>query len=119
MDSAHRKICIATIVLLLLSLISLAANRVSAGDSGETMDKSQVTIQDFSFQPMTLTVPVGAKVTWVNRDEEPHTIFSTDSIFKSKALDTDDQFSFTFEKPGTYEYFCSVHPKMTGKIMVK
>ena len=119
MDSTRRKIGIATIVLVVLSLASLAVNRASAGDSDETMDKSQITIQDFSFQPMALTVPVGAKVTWINRDEEPHTVFSTDSTFKSKALDTGDQFSFTFDKPGTYEYFCSVHPKMTGKIIVK
>lgn len=114
-----RKISITTIVLLVLSLIWFAGNRASSGNSTKTTDQSQVLIQDFSFQPMTLIVPPGAKVTWINRDEEPHTVFSTESAFKSKSLDTGDQFSFTFDKSGTYNYFCSVHPKMTGKIVVK
>lgn len=119
MDTTYRRIGIATIVILALGFIVLAVNRSSARDSDKTTDNSQITIQDFSFQPMTLTVPAGAKVSWINKDEDPHTVFSTDNAFKSKALDTDDQFSFTFGKPGTYEYFCTVHPKMTGKIIVK
>ena len=68
---------------------------------------------------MELTVPVGTQVTWVNKDDVPHVVMSVGKIFKSKALDTDDKFSFTFQQAGTYEYFCSVHPKMTGKIVVK
>ncbi len=68
---------------------------------------------------MELTVPVGTQVTWVNKDDVPHVVMSVDKTFKSKALDTDDKFSFTFQQAGTYEYFCSVHPKMTGKIVVK
>ncbi len=79
----------------------------------------EVTIDNFSFGPMELTVPVGTQVTWVNKDDVPHVVMSVDKIFKSKALDTDDKFSFTFQQAGTYEYFCSVHPKMTGKIIVK
>ena len=79
----------------------------------------EVTIDNFSFGPMELTVPVGTQVTWVNKDDVPHVVMSVDKIFKSKALDTDDEFSFTFQQAGTYEYFCSVHPKMTGKIVVK
>lgn len=77
-----------------------------------------IEIKDFSFGPMMLTVPAGATVTWTNKDEEPHTVFSSDDVFKSKALDTDEKFSFTFTKPGTYKYFCSVHPKMVGAIVV-
>lgn len=78
-----------------------------------------VEIKDFAFSPTTLTVPVGAKITWVNKDEEPHTVVSTSDAFKSRALDTDEQFSFTFAKPGTYKYFCSVHPKMVATVVVE
>ena len=82
----------------------------------ETME---VKIDNFSFGPATLTVPVGTSVTWTNRDDIPHTVVSTDGVFKSKVLDTDEKFSFTFSKAGTYPYFCSVHPKMTGKVVVQ
>jgi plastocyanin len=78
-----------------------------------------VNIDNFMFTPMELTVPVGATVTWTNKDDVPHTVVSVDHLFKSKALDTDDTFSYTFPNAGTYEYFCSVHPRMTGKIIVK
>jgi plastocyanin len=81
----------------------------------------EIKIDNFSFGPMELTVPVGTTVTWINRDDIPHTVVSTDDpkTFKSKVLDTDEKFSFTFSKPGTYPYFCSVHPKMTAKIIVQ
>jgi amicyanin len=78
-----------------------------------------VKIDNFSFTPQTLTVPAGTTVTWVNKDDVPHTVISTDKKFKSRALDTDDRFSYTFSAPGTYDYFCSVHPHMTGKIVVQ
>jgi len=78
-----------------------------------------VSIDNFMFGPMEMTVPVGTSVTWVNKDDVPHTVVSVDHQFKSQALDTDEKFSFTFSKAGTYEYFCSVHPKMVGKIFVK
>jgi plastocyanin len=88
---------------------------------GQEKSASEVKIDNFSFSPATLAVSVGTTVTWVNRDDIPHTVVSTDDpkIFKSKALDTDDKFSFTFGKPGTYAYFCSIHPKMTGKVVVQ
>ncbi len=79
----------------------------------------EVSIDNFSFTPMEMTIPAGAQVTWINKDDVPHTVVSVDHKFKSQALDTDEKFSFTFSNPGTYEYFCSVHPKMTGKIFVK
>lgn len=81
----------------------------------------EVKIDNFSFGPEALTVPVGTTVTWTNRDDIPHTVVSTDDArtFKSKALDTDETFSYTFSKAGTYPYFCSVHPKMTGKVIVQ
>ncbi len=80
---------------------------------------NQVSIDNFTFSPQTLTVSVGASVTWLNRDDVPHSVVSTDKLFKSPPLDTDDKFSFTFTKPGEYPYFCGVHPHMTGKIVVK
>jgi plastocyanin len=78
-----------------------------------------VKIDNFSFGPAELTVSAGTTVKWTNRDDIPHTVVSTDGVFKSRALDTDDSFSYKFEKPGTYAYFCSLHPKMTGKVTVK
>jgi plastocyanin len=80
---------------------------------------AEVKIDNFSFGPVTLTIPVGTTVTWTNRDDIPHTVVSDDKVFKSKVLDTDEKFSFTFTKAGTYPYFCSVHPKMTGKVVVQ
>ncbi|HEV2296953.1 MAG TPA: cupredoxin family copper-binding protein [Candidatus Acidoferrales bacterium] len=98
---------------------SMAGKSVSGDATPKTASKSfNVEIKDFAFAPATITVPIGAKITWVNKDEEPHTVTSTDRVFISKALDTDDQFSVTLDKPGTYEYFCSVHPRMVAKIVV-
>ncbi|HLK03712.1 MAG TPA: cupredoxin family copper-binding protein [Candidatus Acidoferrum sp.] len=77
-----------------------------------------VKIDNFSFSPQTLEIKAGTKVTWTNADDIPHTVVSDDKVFKSKALDTDEKFSFTFDKPGTFPYFCSLHPKMTAKVIV-
>ncbi len=85
----------------------------------EPANTNEVIIQNFQFQPATLTVKAGTKVTWVNRDDEPHTATDTDKRFGSKALDTGDSFSTEFTKPGTYDYYCALHPHMTGKIIVK
>ena len=80
----------------------------------------QVTIDNFSFSPATVTVAAGTEVTWLNRDDIPHTVVSDDkTTFKSRALDTDEKFSFTFAKAGTYTYFCSIHPRMTAKVVVQ
>ena len=79
----------------------------------------EVKIDNFSFGPATETSSPGTTITWTNRDDIPHTVVSDDKIFKSKVLDTDEKFSYTFDKPGSYPYFCSVHPKMTGKVVVQ
>ena len=91
---------------------------VAAQPKAETGD---VKIDNFSFGPAVLNVSVGATVTWTNRDDIPHTVVSSDDpkVFKSKVLDTDEKFSFTFTKAGTYPYFCSIHPKMTAKVVVQ
>jgi plastocyanin len=79
-----------------------------------------IKIDNFSFGPATITIPAGSTVTWTNNDDVPHVDASDDNkMFKSKALDTDDHFSFTFTKPGTYNYYCAIHPKMTAKIVVQ
>lgn len=81
---------------------------------------NQIEIRNFMFSPRTLTVPAGAKVVWINRDEEPHTVFSAGGQFApSKALDTGDRYATTLSKPGTYVYYCTVHPFMTGTVIVK
>jgi plastocyanin len=82
-------------------------------------ESSEVKIDNFSFGPATLTVPIGTTITWTNRDDIPHTVVSTDGVFKSKVLDTDEKFTYTFSKAGTFPYFCSIHPKMTGKVVVQ
>jgi plastocyanin len=78
----------------------------------------QVVLDNFSFSPAAVNVPAGATVTWTNRDDVPHTIVSTEKKFVSPVLDTDQQFSHRFEAPGTYPYYCSLHPRMTGQIVV-
>ena len=81
---------------------------------------STVSIDNFTFTPQTLTVKPGTTVTWTNKDDIPHGVASANNTFsKSKALDTDDSYSFTFTTPGTYQYFCYIHPHMTGTIVVE
>jgi plastocyanin len=81
-------------------------------------DARDVVVDNFSFAPATASVPVGSTITWTNRDDVPHNIVSTEQRFKSPVLDTDEQFSHQFDAPGSYKYFCSIHPKMTGRIVV-
>ena len=96
-----------------------AATATEAAASAEAT--TQVVIDNFAFSPREITVAPGTRVTWVNRDDVPHTATSSvkPRTFDSGALDTDDTFSFVFKAPGTYEYFCAVHPHMTGKLIVK
>jgi plastocyanin len=106
------------IAFLNLSLFALAGEMKN--DDNTSSKQNRIEIKDFAFNPQTITVKSGDKVTWINRDEEPHTIVSVEKQFKkSTALDTDQEFTITAGAPGTYEYFCSVHPKMTGTIVVQ
>jgi plastocyanin len=114
-------ICRTAARTIALAVIGFSLLGFSGGSAtGENPAAQQVTIDNFSFAPATLTVPAGTEVTWVNHDDIPHTVVSDDkSTFKSRALDTDEKFSFKFDKPGTYPYFCSIHPKMTARIIVQ
>jgi plastocyanin len=89
------------------------------GAQEKAMPTPRVTIDNFTFGPSSVTVSAGNTVTWINRDHVPHNVVSTDKLFKSKALDTDENFSYVFSKPGTYSYLCSIHPKMTGTVVVR
>jgi plastocyanin len=105
-------------VIIAIVLLVVGSPNVTANDQSSAAN-ADVKIDNFVFGPQTITVPVGATVTWTNKDDIPHTSVSTDGVFKSKVLDTDEKFSYTFAKAGTYPYYCTIHPKMTGKIVVQ
>lgn len=101
---------------MVIALVAFGAAQTKPAANATT---AQVNIDNFSYSPATLTVKAGTQVTWTNHDDMPHTVTSDDKSFASKALDTDDKFSFTPTKPGTYTYYCTIHPKMTGKLVVE
>ena len=109
-----------SVVVLIASIVFLSrTSSVSVNAQQQAAATPDVKIDNFSFGPATLTVAAGTTVTWTNRDDIPHNVVSTDGVFKSKVVDTDEKFLYTFAKPGTYAYFCSLHPKMTGKVVVR
>ena len=87
--------------------------------AAQTPDQNQIVIQEFMFTPNPLTVKAGATVTWVNMDDEPHSVVSNTRLFRSGALDTKERFSFKFAQPGTYHFTCSIHPRMVGIVVVQ
>ena len=99
----------------LTALISFQATPPGVAAAG----KAEVKIDNFSFSPAALTVKAGTQITWTNGDDIPHTVVSGDQAFKSKVLGTGEKFTFTASKPGTYSYSCSIHPNMTGKVVVE
>ena len=105
-------------VMIAMLLLFAGSSRVAASDQPSAANVA-VKIDNFVFGPQAITVPVGTTVTWTNSEDIPHTAVSTDGVFKSKVMDTDEKFSYTFAKAGTYSYYCSVHPKMTGQVVVK
>ena len=100
-------------------LVAISALMFCALGAEQKAEEKEVTIDNFSFAPQVLKISTGTKVTWVNKDDVPHTVVSVEKKFKSSPLDTGDKFTFTFSTPGTYEYFCSIHAHMTGKVVVK
>jgi plastocyanin len=109
-----RDVCVA----IVLSVAVVAAAAIF-GAGAVSAANTEVQIDQFAFIPQRITVKAGTTVTWINEDDAPHTVASSDKLFKSKTLDTGDKFSFTFTTPGTYAYFCSVHPHMTGAVVVE
>jgi Icc protein len=96
----------------------IAITDVPLETNAQTSDAHDIGVDNFSFAPATTSVPVDTTITWTNHDDVPHQVVSTERTFKSPVLDTDGRFSYRFEAPGTYKYFCSLHPKMTGQIVV-
>lgn len=111
------KIVVMTSLIVLSAVALVLLHPAQARSEGNKT--AEVKIDNFTFGPVALTVPVNSTVMWVNKDDIPHTVVAKDGAFKSKALDTDQKFSFKFDKPGTYSYYCSVHPKMVGTIVVQ
>ena len=101
------------------AFVMLMAGGVLKGTPVEQADATHVVIDNFSFTPATASVPVGTTVTWTNHDDIPHNVVSPDRKFKSPVLDTDEAFSHTFDVAGTYKYYCSIHPRMTGQVVVR
>ncbi len=104
-------------VLWRIAMLAVAMALVTAGSANAA--NVDVTIDNFTFKPQQVTVKAGDTVTWINHDDIPHTVTSKTMLFRSKAIDTDDKFSFTFTTPGTFMYFCSLHPHMTGSVVVE
>ena len=104
---------------VMIAMLLLAGSPSVTASDQPSAANAEVKIDNFIFKPQELTVAAGTTVTWTNRDDIPHTVVSTDGVFKSKVRDTDEKFSYTFTKAGTYPYYCSVHPKMTGKVVVQ
>ena len=109
MPKSLRSACCAALLLL------VAAVSARAGDAPATI----VLAKEFMFAPAALTIAAGSTVTWTNSDDEPHTVVSESGLFRSGALDTNESFSYRFDKPGTYRYACSIHPRMVGTVVVQ
>jgi plastocyanin len=120
MGDTMKRLTALTFVLLALTagLATRAATAAPQASKAATRQQT-VTIDNFSFNAKSVTVAVGTEVTWVNHDDAPHKVVSSDQKFASPVLDTDGRFSHTFSTPGTYAYYCSLHPMMTGTIVVK
>jgi plastocyanin len=97
----------------------VAGNAPSAAAGPPAATGTEVKIDNFAFNPAVITVKAGTQVIWINKDDIPHTVDSSEGKFKSAALDTDEKFEFKFSEPGEYPFFCRMHPKMTGKVIVQ
>jgi plastocyanin len=106
------------ITAALAACVLLAAAQPGAAQEA-TPATATIEIKDFDFHPMNVTVAAGGSVTWKNHDGEPHTVTSTDGLFRSGAIDQEDSFTYKFDRPGVYGYLCSIHPKMRATVTVK
>ncbi|HLY44760.1 MAG TPA: cupredoxin family copper-binding protein [Stellaceae bacterium] len=107
------------ILLIAAALVAIPAAAFAADATPVAANTAVVEIHGMKFNPTTLSIATGTKVTWVNEDEQPHTVTDRGKVFRSAALDTKDSFSYTFTAPGEFTYFCTIHPMMVGKIVVR
>ena len=112
--TSARRFINAIAIAMLMAPVTLAG--IVAASAQET---DAVIIKNFDFAPMTITVKEGSSVTWKNLDGEPHTVTSVEGLFRSGAIDQNESFTFKFDKPGTYKYLCSIHPRMTAEVIVQ
>ena len=106
-------------VLTAVGMLVLGAMEVFLPSRAETSDTAKILVKDFMFNPTPLTVKAGSTVIWTNMDDEPHTVVSDTGVFKSGGMDTNESFSYKFDKPGTYHFTCSIHPRMVGTVVVQ
>jgi plastocyanin len=109
---------LSTTILSTVAIMAISSPKLAVRADSKPSLATEVKIDNFSFGP-DLTIPAGTTITWTNNDDVPHVVASDTKIFESRALDTDDHFSYTFTKPGTYVYYCKIHPKMTAKVVVQ
>jgi amicyanin len=119
MQSQIYKLQVRTLILAAAFGSAMAFPLAAIAPVGAQNASTAVSIDNFTFNPPQLTIKAGTTVTWTNKDDIPHTIAAVGKQFKSKVLDTDNAYSFTFTTPGSYAYFCSLHPHMTGTIVVE
>jgi len=117
--SAAARFAVSRALVVAILLGPVVGAMLAFGAVAARVATNLVTIDNFTFTPPELTVAVGTTVKWVNHDDIPHLVVNKDKAFRSKALDTDDSFSYTFASAGTFDYFCALHPHMVGKVIVK
>jgi plastocyanin len=105
--------------LMAIGVAAVWGMAVASPSTAQTPDQNRILVKDFMFTPNSVTVKAGSTVTWANMDVEPHTVVSDAGLFRSGAMDTNESFSFKFDKPGTYHFTCSIHPRMVGTIIVQ
>lgn len=114
----RRGLAIGTVAFLALGAAGAVAQQTPQTQQAAVTGEAEISIQSFQFVPAILTVAPGTAVTWVNKDEEPHNVVSPDRAFRSKAIDGGEKFTNVFDKPGTFNYICAVHPHMRGTVIV-
>jgi plastocyanin len=118
MKRVKRVAALSATILSTVIIMAISSPKLAVRADSKPALETEVKIDNFSFGP-DVTIAAGTTITWTNHDDVPHVVASDTNIFKSKALDTDDRYSYTFTKPGTYVYYCTVHPKMTAKVVVQ
>ena len=106
-------------LLTAVGVLVMGAMEMHIPSMAHAADATKIIVKDFMFNPTPLTVKAGSTVTWTNMDDEPHTVVSDTGVFKSGGMDTNESFSFKFDKPGTYHFTCSIHPRMVGTVVVQ